>query len=338
MNRLLRNLTLGVVCSGLGLWLACDSATPTAPSGTILTITANPSQISLNGTSQITVIGRRPDGNPLNPGTEIFFSTSRGTINPTVTTVNDAGIASAVLRGDGRVGAATVTASISTTSGGGGGDEEDGEGGMTGSTTGIGSVSTSVQIGELASSVSLQATPSSVSVTPTGSGGSAQTVSLLALVRDSSGQPLADVPVNFQTDLGTLASGGSFRNTNSQGEARDTLTVSAEELNSISGDTFAVRVEASGGEMGVATASFSVRIDRPLIADFSIVISGLTVSFADESTGIPTSWQWTFGDGGTSAMQNPTYTYDEPGTYNVSLTVRNARGSDLATRPVTVGN
>jgi PKD repeat protein len=33
------------------------------------------------------------------------------------------------------------------------------------------------------------------------------------------------------------------------------------------------------------------------------------------------SWNWTFGDGGTSTLQNPSHTYNAAGTYNVSLTV-----------------
>jgi PKD repeat protein len=33
------------------------------------------------------------------------------------------------------------------------------------------------------------------------------------------------------------------------------------------------------------------------------------------------SWNWTFGDGGTSTVQNPSHTYNNAGTYNVSLTV-----------------
>lgn len=46
-----------------------------------------------------------------------------------------------------------------------------------------------------------------------------------------------------------------------------------------------------------------------------------TVTFTDDATGTtPTSWLWDFGDGGTSALQNPTYTYQVPGTYVVSLT------------------
>ena len=58
----------------------------------------------------------------------------------------------------------------------------------------------------------------------------------------------------------------------------------------------------------------------------------LTVNFTDTSTNNPTSWSWTFGDGGTSTLQNPAYTYQNPGTYAVSLTATNAGGSSTTTK------
>jgi len=66
----------------------------------------------------------------------------------------------------------------------------------------------------------------------------------------------------------------------------------------------------------------------------------LTVAFTDASTGSPTSWAWTFGDGGTSSSQNPSHTYAAAGTYTVTLVATNAGGSDTKTRTgyVTVGN
>ncbi|MGO9690240.1 MAG: PKD domain-containing protein, partial [Syntrophobacteraceae bacterium] len=45
----------------------------------------------------------------------------------------------------------------------------------------------------------------------------------------------------------------------------------------------------------------------------------LAVSFTDSSTGDITGWSWTFGDGGTSTLQNPSHTYSNPGTYTVTL-------------------
>jgi PKD repeat protein len=58
----------------------------------------------------------------------------------------------------------------------------------------------------------------------------------------------------------------------------------------------------------------------------------LKVSFVDESTRIPTSWKWTFGDASTSAEQNPVHTFTEVGSYDVSLTVTNDSGSNTMTR------
>jgi len=49
----------------------------------------------------------------------------------------------------------------------------------------------------------------------------------------------------------------------------------------------------------------------------------LEVVFSDSSQNGFT-WEWTFGDGVTSNMQNPTHTYTAPGTYEVTLTVNGA--------------
>jgi PGF-pre-PGF domain-containing protein len=66
----------------------------------------------------------------------------------------------------------------------------------------------------------------------------------------------------------------------------------------------------------------------------------LTVQFTDQSTGSPTSWNWSFGDGSYSTAQNPSHTYSVNGTYTVSLNVTNAAGSNTAIRAnyITVSN
>jgi len=58
----------------------------------------------------------------------------------------------------------------------------------------------------------------------------------------------------------------------------------------------------------------------------------LTVAFTDTSLGNPTSLSWDFGDGNSSTLKNPVYTYYGIGTYTVSLTATNAYGSDTKTR------
>ena len=57
----------------------------------------------------------------------------------------------------------------------------------------------------------------------------------------------------------------------------------------------------------------------------------LNVSFTDQSANNPTSWSWTFGDGGSSTSQNPSHTYTSAGTYTVTLLVTNSCGSDSHT-------
>lgn len=54
----------------------------------------------------------------------------------------------------------------------------------------------------------------------------------------------------------------------------------------------------------------------------------LQVQFTDwsEAGGDIASWAWDFGDGATSADQNPSHTYSEPGTYTVSLSIASSTG------------
>ena len=80
-----------------------------------------------------------------------------------------------------------------------------------------------------------------------------------------------------------------------------------------------------GGSTPVApTAAF---VGSPTSGTFP-----LSVSFSDQSAGVPTSWSWTFGDGATSTAQNPSHTYTVAGTFSVSLTATNAQGSDAITK------
>ena len=83
----------------------------------------------------------------------------------------------------------------------------------------------------------------------------------------------------------------------------------------------------------MVNATFSM---IPANADFSgSPTSGtapLTVNFTDISAGNPTAWQWNFGDGATSTVKNPSHTYNDAGTYTISLTASNADGSNTRTK------
>ncbi len=118
-----RFLILSLCALVLAVALACDSASPVAPTGTVLSVNANPSKINLSGDpAQITVTGFKPDGNPLNPGTQILVSTDLGDLydaaagGSLVSTLEISGDGRAItyLRGDGRGGSATVTATLTT--------------------------------------------------------------------------------------------------------------------------------------------------------------------------------------------------------------------------------
>jgi PKD repeat protein len=94
------------------------------------------------------------------------------------------------------------------------------------------------------------------------------------------------------------------------------------------------------GKMGVGRINAYEAVNTgpppPPVAEFSgSPTSGtepLTVDFTDLSTGSITDWDWTFGDGGTSTAQSPSYEYTSAGTYTVSLTVTGPGGSDGETK------
>jgi PKD repeat protein len=77
--------------------------------------------------------------------------------------------------------------------------------------------------------------------------------------------------------------------------------------------------------------------DGELSASFSFLSNGLQLQFQDQSTGDPTSWSWTFGDGGSSAAQHPVHLFPAAGQYLVELTVTNAVDSDTVNQLITVG-
>ncbi len=60
----------------------------------------------------------------------------------------------------------------------------------------------------------------------------------------------------------------------------------------------------------------------------------VSVRFIDKSVstnGIVNSWAWTFGDGGTAAIQNPVHLYSATGIYAVSLTCNDTGGTGATT-------
>jgi PKD repeat protein len=91
---------------------------------------------------------------------------------------------------------------------------------------------------------------------------------------------------------------------------------------------------------GSNSTSRAVTVTAPLKASFasspSSPVVNQPVQFTDASTGSPSIWQWTFGDGSTSSTQNPNHTYTAAGSYSVTLTIMTASGQDSVTQIVSV--
>lgn len=81
-----------------------------------------------------------------------------------------------------------------------------------------------------------------------------------------------------------------------------------------------------------------ITIDDLPAAKFDYEVNDLSVKFTDQSNNKPTSWSWNFGDGKTSADQNPTHVYENTGTYNVTLTATNSAGSNSISTDINVVN
>lgn len=77
-----------------------------------------------------------------------------------------------------------------------------------------------------------------------------------------------------------------------------------------------------------------VECDAPATA-FSSDIAGATVTFTNNSSGGGT-YQWSFGDGGSSTDVNPVHSYTASGSYHVALVQTNTCGTDSSTADIVI--
>jgi len=80
-------------------------------------------------------------------------------------------------------------------------------------------------------------------------------------------------------------------------------------------------------EEGGLQAAFKANTARGIVP--------LKVAFTDQSAGGTDdieSWLWDFGDGSSSTSKNPAHTYNDPGTYTVTLSVETATAKDKETK------
>lgn len=96
--------------------------------------------------------------------------------------------------------------------------------------------------------------------------------------------------------------------------------------NSVAGTNASALAALTPTNRPAVGASFSWTPIASIVPEFiALPQSGfapLTVQFTDQSAGDEAhSWNWDFGDGSSSTLQNPVHTYTSPGTYSVSLAV-----------------
>ena len=90
------------------------------------------------------------------------------------------------------------------------------------------------------------------------------------------------------------------------------------------------QVSSSNSQPSALKASFTYSPASP--------VAGQAVQFTDSSTGSPTSWQWNFGDGVTSASQDSNHAYAASGTYSVTLTIWSGSASTSTNKAINVGS
>jgi PKD repeat protein len=109
--------------------------------------------------------------------------------------------------------------------------------------------------------------------------------------------------------------------------------------------SYTVRLEASNsGGSNTETKSYYITVNPEAVppdAAFAVnpptAAQPTTVEFIDRSTGLPTSWDWNFGDGASSNLQNPVHTYPGNGTFIVTLMVSNSAGNSTVVGYLTFG-
>ena len=105
--------------------------------------------------------------------------------------------------------------------------------------------------------------------------------------------------------------------------------------------TYTVQLITSNTDGCSDTAYRSVVIDSLPDVAFTVQKDTMCFGYKDHFYGIGkniTSWHWDFGNGDTSKYQDPVYQYPRPGTYIVTLTVKDLKGcSNFAVDTVFVG-
>ena len=216
---------------------ACDKVPLLAPTESTITLAASRLVLPVNHFTEIIATIIEQSGTPVHNGTVVTFTTTLGTIEPRETQTNS-GKVTVLLH----AGSQSGTAKVSAFSGDARAEE--------------------IEIaiaGAAAETIILNVSPGTLP-----SLGRGETVQVIAVVHDGSGNPLPGAPVTFTADAGLLSSGTVI--TDQNGEARTMLAIDRETI-----------VTANAG---AERASTTIRINTPP----SITISATTSPTAGQPT------------------------------------------------------
>lgn len=298
---------------------ACDKVPLLAPTGSVITLLAGTTTVSLN--SEITIIAtviengtapagtgtgtgtgtttttRTGAGTPVQNGTLISFTTTLGRIEPSEARTHNGQVSVRFISGS-----ASGTATITAYSGG------------------ASAQLTNLKVGTAAAGRVL------VSATPQSLGSSGGSVQVTASVTDEGGNPLSGIPVSFATDRGSLSP--STATTDASGNATVTLTTT-------SGP--AKVTATAGAQKGEATVTVSARSLSGFTASPSATSAGVPVTFtvtpAAATTGANiTNVRVDFGDGQSQSLgaisgpSSVSHAYSRPGNFTPTVTATDASG------------
>jgi len=301
--------------TNLRLWVAivilllptCKGVDLTAPTGSSITVSANPTAIGLNGAqSTITVILTNPDGSPVPDGTSVYLTSTLGTI-PGEGTTSGTRLTETLVSGS-QPGTATVTARSGSSDV---------------------SATVDVTIGTTLESITVSANPASL---PPDGG----TSTITAVAFGENFEVLVNVPITFSTDAGELESKGSPIRTNSNGEARDVLTTDVSAVVTATSGNLTADAGVDVGENEPPTAVFS---HSPVVPKVNEIVN-FSAAESFDTDGQIVSYKWDFGDGATGTGVSNSHIYRSQADFVTVLVVTDdlgAEGSTSSTIPVSEG-
>ncbi|MDG1900667.1 MAG: PKD domain-containing protein, partial [Bacteroidales bacterium] len=139
-------------------------------------------------------------------------------------------------------------------------------------------------------------------------------------------------PIDF-TDQSTQNGGGSiiswawdFDDPGSGSDNTSTLQNPTHLFSSSGSFDVLLVVENVNGCIDSITMSVTVEANPEVDFTWDNACVDADVEFTSDYTGGDATYSWTFGDGGTSNLPNPTYSYTTPGDYTVTLTITTTLG------------